>query len=99
MTLQRKIGEMIISSKQKRNIFNLCCDYLHLVAFSSLLKDIMLNLSIGALWVPQFGLQNVIEVQNRLVCVANHGIFVEYPCDLLPREKAFKRERKRKCKC
>ena len=41
----------MIISMQKMKIFNLCCDYHSLVAFSSLLKDFMFNLSIGGLWV------------------------------------------------
>ena len=36
---------------QKRKIFNLGCDYQNLVALTSLLQEIMFNLSIGGLWV------------------------------------------------
>ena len=39
--------------------------------------------------IPQFDLQNLIEVQDGFVDVADLAILVDHPCDLSSREKAF----------
>ena len=37
----------------------------------------------------KFGFQNLMEVQNGFVCVADLEILTDYPCDSPSREKAF----------